>query len=139
MRKNALNIVIFLFLAGGLFFLYQQAGDWFPKPEKKKDETAKKIDEQKKTDEHAKKDKDKDAKPPEGPKEQPKVAAFADEDRGQRLMVVREKRRGAAQSADGGGATRGRSAAIGIRAANRFAGSSRPPSVGGCFPGYLAL
>jgi hypothetical protein len=37
MRKNALNVAIFLFLAGVLFFLWQHADQWFPKPEKKEE------------------------------------------------------------------------------------------------------
>ncbi len=71
MRKNALNIGIFLFLAGALFFLWQQADkNWIPK---KKDEPKPEVvdDQKKKEEEQAKKNKD--AKPPEPPKEPPKV------------------------------------------------------------------
>jgi YidC/Oxa1 family membrane protein insertase len=72
MRKNALNVVLFMFLAGALFFLYTQADNWLPKAEKKdKDAKPEVVD---KKDDQAKKDKD--AKQPdgkEGPKEPPKV------------------------------------------------------------------
>ncbi len=37
MRKNALNFVVFLFLAGGMFFLWQYANENMPKPPKKID------------------------------------------------------------------------------------------------------
>ena len=89
MRQNALNVSLFVILAGGLFFLWQYADKHLPKPEKKdpaKTEAieGKKDDEQAKagkgesakTDkgEPAKKDGDKDGKAVEGPKEPPKVA-----------------------------------------------------------------
>jgi YidC/Oxa1 family membrane protein insertase len=71
MRRNALNFVVFLFLAGAMFFMWQQAEKNMPKKEKKDDAKPELVDDQKKKDEQAKKDKD--AKPPEGPKEPPKV------------------------------------------------------------------
>jgi|GEM_PF-538621 len=40
MRKNALNVVIFMFLAGAMFFLWQYADkNWIPKKEEKQKET----------------------------------------------------------------------------------------------------
>ncbi len=86
MRQNALNVTLFVFLAGGLFFLWQYADKKLPKPEKKdpakpelvegkKDDAPAKADK----DEPAKtdKDKDKNGKAPEGPKEPPKVGPAA--------------------------------------------------------------
>lgn len=54
MRKNALNVVMFMFLAGGLFFLWQYAEkNWVPKPaktpaEKMAEELKKQAEEQEK-------------------------------------------------------------------------------------------
>ncbi len=49
MRKNALNVVAFVFLAGGLFFLWQYAEkNWVPKPAKKDDPAEKFVEELKK-------------------------------------------------------------------------------------------
>ena len=77
MRKNALNVTIFMFLAGGMFFLFTQADKLFPKAEKKDKDANAAVEDQKKKDEQARKDKDaktdKDAKAPEGPKEPPKL------------------------------------------------------------------
>ena len=71
MRKNALNVTVFMFLAGTMFFLWQQADKNLPKKDNKKgDANPAAVDDQKK-DEQAKKDKD--AKPVEGPKEPPKL------------------------------------------------------------------
>ena len=55
MRKNALNVVIFMFLAGVMFFLWQQIEKNMPKKDAKKDDPAV-VDDQKKKDEQAKKD-----------------------------------------------------------------------------------
>lgn len=42
MRKNALNVVVFMFLAGSMYFLWQHADkNWLPKPAKKEDPAAK--------------------------------------------------------------------------------------------------
>ncbi|VTR93025.1 60 kda inner membrane insertion protein : Membrane protein insertase YidC OS=Pirellula staleyi (strain ATCC 27377 / DSM 6068 / ICPB 4128) GN=yidC PE=3 SV=1: YidC_periplas: 60KD_IMP [Gemmata massiliana] len=56
MRKNALNVVAFVFLAGGLFFLWQYAEkNWVPKPAKKDDPAEKFVEElKKKAEEEAK-------------------------------------------------------------------------------------
>ena len=76
MRKNALNVTVFMFLAGAMFFLWQQADKNLPKKDNKKDDAnPAAVDDQKKKDEQAKKDKD--AKPPEGPKEPPKLGPAA--------------------------------------------------------------
>ncbi len=48
MRKNALNFVVFLFLAGGMFFLWQFANENLPKPAQKEDPTEKLIEAAKK-------------------------------------------------------------------------------------------
>jgi YidC/Oxa1 family membrane protein insertase len=71
MRNNAVNVVIFIGLAVGLFFLVQQADKLLPKKDNAKPAAA---DEPKKN-EPAKGEKD--GKQPDGPKESPKVAAPA--------------------------------------------------------------
>lgn len=71
MRRNALNFVIFLFLAGGMFFMWQQAEKNMPKKEKKDEAKPEVVDDPKKKEEQAKKDKD--AKGPDGPKDPPKI------------------------------------------------------------------
>ncbi|MBP3960992.1 YidC/Oxa1 family insertase periplasmic-domain containing protein [Gemmata sp. G18] len=49
MRKNALNVVVFIFLAGGLVFLWQYAEkNWVPKPAKKEDLAEKFVEDLKK-------------------------------------------------------------------------------------------
>lgn len=68
MRKNVLNVVVFLFLAAGLLYLFTQADNWLPKPDKKDDTKTEVVDEQKK-DEQAKKD---GKQPDEPKKEDPK-------------------------------------------------------------------
>lgn len=74
MRKNALNVVIFLFLAGAMFFLWQQMEKNMPKPAPKEDPTPEVVDDQKKKDEQAKKDKEKQPEVPKvEPKPQPKI------------------------------------------------------------------
>jgi YidC/Oxa1 family membrane protein insertase len=69
MRKNAINVLLFLMLAGGMYVLWQHSEQWFPKPEKKED--AKKESVEKKGEQA--KAADKGAKQPEGPKEPPKA------------------------------------------------------------------
>lgn len=62
MRKNVLNVVVFAFLAGGLFFLWQHAEkNWVPKPAKKEDPAAKLAEELQKQAEEAKKRAEEDA------------------------------------------------------------------------------
>ncbi|MDY3559759.1 YidC/Oxa1 family insertase periplasmic-domain containing protein [Gemmata sp. JC673] len=56
MRKNVLNVIVFLFLAAGLFFLWRHAEEnWMPKPVPQKDPAEKMAEElQKQADEQAK-------------------------------------------------------------------------------------
>ncbi|MBN9118799.1 MAG: YidC/Oxa1 family insertase periplasmic-domain containing protein [Planctomycetes bacterium] len=70
MRRNVYNVVLFMFLAGLMFFLWQQAERNLPKPAAKKDEAKPEAVEGAKKDEGPKTDKD--GKAPEGPKEGPK-------------------------------------------------------------------
>src|SRR4051794_28287420 len=71
MRNTALNVVIFLVLAGLMFLLWREAEKNIPKPAKKDDAKPEVVE--KKDD---KKDEaPKDAKAPEGPKEPPKLVA----------------------------------------------------------------
>lgn len=73
MRRNAYNVVLFMFLAGGLFFVWQQAEKNLPKPAVKKDDKQEVAEGDKKDD--SKKDAPQDApKDKEPPKDQPKVA-----------------------------------------------------------------
>lgn len=37
MRNNLINVLIFLMLAGGMYFLWQHTEQWFPKPQKKEE------------------------------------------------------------------------------------------------------
>src|SRR5436190_13375577 len=67
MRNTALNVVIFLVLAGLMFFLWREAEKNIPKPAKKDDAKPEVVEK--------KDDAPKDAKAPEGPKEPPKLVA----------------------------------------------------------------
>ena len=67
MRKNALNVTVFMFLAGAMFFLWQYAEKNMPKPEKKDEAKPGAVADQKKDAEPAK----------EGPKEPPPVVVPA--------------------------------------------------------------
>lgn len=59
MRRNAFNVVLFMFLAGLMFFLWQQAEKNMPKPAAKKDEPkAEAVDDQKKAEEARKREED---------------------------------------------------------------------------------
>ena len=69
MRKNAFNITIFVFLAGAMFFMWQQAEKNMPKKAKKDEDKTEVVDDQKKKDEQAKKD----AQQPDAPKVEPKI------------------------------------------------------------------
>lgn len=75
MYKNVLNFCIFLALAGAVLLTLRQADKNLPKPENKDDPTAKADPSNDGKDKDGKENKkdDKGAKPPEGPKEPPKL------------------------------------------------------------------